>query len=109
MTELRGYIGPLAVLLFYFIYLFFISFYFIYYFYLQRYFQILALRWDNVIDKIHDLIHTSIYCTVSCNKNGVTVVAFKISDFGNVIFPSFSTRRYNGILWKMHFLDVTFR
>ena len=34
-------------------------------------------------------------------KKGITVVVFKISDLEN--FASFSTRRYNGVLWKTHF------
>ena len=44
-----------------------------------------------------------------CNKigggggGGVTVVNFKISDIENVNFASFSTRRYNGVLWKILF------
>ena len=28
---------------------------------------------------------------------------FKISDLKNVNFASFSTRRYDGVLWKTHF------
>ena len=46
-----------------------------------------------------------------CNKKGgggggVTVVVFKISDLENVNFVSFSTRRYNGVLWKTHVLGT---
>ena len=36
-------------------------------------------------------------------KRRVTVVIFKISDLKNVNFASFSTRRYNGVLWKTNF------
>ena len=39
-------------------------------------------------------------------KRGVTVVVFKIYDLKNVNFASFSTRRYNGVLWKTHFLGL---
>ena len=42
------------------------------------------------------------------NKNGgVTVVVFKISDLENVNFALFSTRRYNGVLWKTHFFGTS--
>ena len=41
------------------------------------------------------------------NKKGVTVIVFKISDLENVNFASFSTRRYNGVLWKTHFLGTS--
>ena len=57
----------------------------------------------------HDFIHTPLYCrffhllTENVIKKGVTVVVFKISDPENVNFASFSTRRYNGVLWKTHF------
>ena len=57
----------------------------------------------------HDFIHTSLYCrfyrhlSENVIKKGVTVFVFKISDLENVNFASFSTRRYNGVLWKTHF------
>ena len=60
----------------------------------------------------HDFIHTSLYCrfyrlsTENVIKKRVTVVVFKISDLENINFASFSTRRYNGVLWKMHFLGL---
>ena len=60
----------------------------------------------------HDCIHTSLYCrfyrllTENVIKRGVTVVVFEISDLENVNFASFSTRRYNGVQWKMHFLGL---
>ena len=48
-------------------------------------------------------------CLLSANviKKGVTVVVFKISDLKNVNFASFSTRRYNGVLWKTHFFGTS--
>ena len=69
-----------------------------------------------------DFNHTSLYCrfyclltenvikrgvTVFVLKRGVTVFVFKISDLENVNFASFSTRRYNGVLWKTHFLGTS--
>ena len=59
----------------------------------------------------HDFIHTALYYrfyrllteNVIKKKGGVTVVVFKIYDIENVNFVSFSTRRYNGVLWKTHF------
>ena len=37
---------------------------------------------------------------------GGTVVIFKISDLEHVNFASFSTRCYNGVLWKTYFLGL---
>ena len=34
-------------------------------------------------------------------------MVFKISDLKNVNFASFSTRRYNGVLWKTHFFGTS--
>ena len=62
----------------------------------------------------HDFIHTSLYCRSyrllkeNVIKRGVTVVVFKISDLKNVNFASFLTRRYNGYLWKTHFLGLPY-
>ena len=64
----------------------------------------------------HDFIHTSLYCrfyrlltenVIQRGGGGVTVVVFKISDLENVNFALFSTRRYNGVLWKMHFFEIS--
>ena len=63
----------------------------------------------------HDFFHTSLYCTLKrlLSENvikkgvGVAVVVFKISDVENVNFASFSTRRYNDVLWKTHFLGTS--
>ena len=63
----------------------------------------------------HDFIHTPLYCRFYClltenvikKGGGVTVVVFKISDLENVNFASFSTRRYNGVLWKTHFFGTS--
>ena len=62
----------------------------------------------------HDFIHTSLYCRFYrlltenvIQRGGVTVVVFKISDLENVNFALFSTRRYNGVLWKMHFFEIS--
>ena len=64
----------------------------------------------------HDFIHTSLYCrflrplsenVIKKGGGGVTVVVFKISDLENVNFASFSTRRYNGVLWKTHFFATS--
>ena len=38
---------------------------------------------------------------------GVTVIVFKTSDLKNVNFASFSTRLYNGVLWKTHFFGTS--
>ena len=60
----------------------------------------------------HDFTHTSLYyrfkrpLSENVIKKGVTVVVFKISDLENVNFASFSTRRYNGVLWRTHFLGL---
>ena len=59
-----------------------------------------------VNDKTHDFIHTSLYCTFHQGGGGgggeevIVVVIFNILDHQNVIFLSFSTRYYNGVLWK---------
>ena len=36
-------------------------------------------------------------------------MVFKISDLENVNFASVLTRRYNGVLWKTHFLRLPSR
>ena len=65
------------------------------------------------MDMTHDFIHTSLYCRLlrplseNVIKRGVTVVVFKIYDLENVNFASFSTRRYNGVLWKTHFFGTS--
>ena len=62
----------------------------------------------------HDFIHTctSLYCrfypilTENIIKGGGSPLSFSRYLTLHVNFASFSTRHYNGVLWKTHFLGL---